>query len=127
MGRHEKPIDWDQVERRMEAGNSAKQIATYFRIHVDTFYERFKKEYGIGFPEKSDEFLQYGNSNIEYAQYVKAMSGNVQMLLWLGQIRCNQAIPQSKSHIPENDNDLKELTNSIREQSKKNASQSETN
>ena len=90
MARPLKDINWAEVEKRMEAGNSAKQIASACRIDEDTFYIRFKKEYGCGFQDYSGHYSQCGYGNVAFMQYMQAMKGNTNMLTllgkeWLGQ------------------------------------------
>jgi AraC-like DNA-binding protein len=90
MARPKKTIKWDEVEERMEAGCSAREIAQNFRISIDTFYDRFKEEYGSSFGDFSSDFAQCGKGNILHAQYRKALDGNTNMLVllgreWLGQ------------------------------------------
>lgn len=90
MARPEKEIKWEVVEKRMECGSSAKEIAGALRIDLDTFYGRFKKKYGKSFGDYSASFTECGRGNVRFTQYMKALSGNVNMLMilgkeWLGQ------------------------------------------
>jgi len=91
MARPLKEINWDIVEKRMEAGCTAKEIAASCRIDIDTLYDRFKKEYGRGFSDCSDEFYSIGDANIKFTQYVKALGGNIPMLMLLGRERLGQS------------------------------------
>lgn len=90
MARPPKTIDWDLVEKKMEAGCSAREIYGNLRISDDTFYARFKKEFGKSFSDYADELHSYGKGNIRYTQYLKAQEGNVPMLIWLGKIWLDQ-------------------------------------
>lgn len=90
MVRPRKEINWDVVERRMEAGNSATVIAQYHHIDIDTFYRRFKEEYGCSFGDYTVLYKECGKGNVAFMQYTKAMQGNANMLTllgreWLGQ------------------------------------------
>lgn len=96
MGRPLKEIDWERVEKMVEAGSSAKEICGYFYIDDSTFYNRFKQHHGVGFVEYKGKVCEAGPANIRLMQYMKAMNnkapGNIQMLLllgreWLGQGR----------------------------------------
>ncbi len=98
MGRQPKEIKWDTVIKRMEAGNNAKQIAFAHEIHLNTFYDRFKKEFGVNFCDYKDEALESGRANIAYVQYAKALSGNVQMLTLLGEEWNGQGTPKVKEN-----------------------------
>jgi hypothetical protein len=113
MARPPKIIDWDEVELRMQAGNSAREIATSCRICINTFYEKFKEEFQCSFQDYWDKSSQCGKANIEYEQYKKAMSGNVQMLLWLGQVKCGQKVSDTNAHTSPNDKPITELLNAM--------------
>jgi AraC-like DNA-binding protein len=103
MARPQKEINWDIVEKRMEAGNNAKTICQRFKIDTDTFYRRFKQKYGCSFGDYSAHFVQCGDDDIDYVQYMKAISGNVQMLIWLGRVRRGQKEAESEKEVPKND------------------------
>jgi hypothetical protein len=90
MGRHKIDIDWNLVEKRMEAGCTAGEIAACLRVSPDTFSDRFKDKYGVYFSDKSREFYSMGDANIRSVQYAKAMNGNIQMLFFLGKERLGQ-------------------------------------
>ena len=90
MARPLKPIDWNIVEKKMHAGCSGIEIAADFYIDRDTFYDRFKKEYGKSFSDYSAEFHCIGKGNIRFRQYSKAMEGNPQMLILLGKLWLDQ-------------------------------------
>jgi hypothetical protein len=102
MARPKKPINWDVVEKRMEAGNSAKEIAKHLRIDINTFYDRFKEEFECGFADFSDGISQCGNADIVFTQHMKALSGNVQMLMYLGKVKCGQKEPESTMTLAAN-------------------------
>ena len=92
MARPEKDIDWKLVEKKMEAGCTATEIAGGFHMHIETFSNRFEKQYGCYFTEYKAKFHSHdgGKGNIKFRQYAKAMEGNTQMLIhlgkhWLGQ------------------------------------------
>src|SRR5574338_992278 len=90
MARPPKPINWDMVEKRIEAGNNGIQIATDLRISKDTFYDRFKEEYGVSFSDYSSELYSAGTGNLQFTQYMKALAGNINMLIFLGKERLGQ-------------------------------------
>jgi hypothetical protein len=102
MARPKKDINWDLVEKRMEAGNSAREIAKHLRIDINTFYDRFKEEYGCGFSDFSDGIIECGKADIMFTQHMKALSGNVQMLVWLGKVKCGQKEPEITTNIASN-------------------------
>lgn len=84
MARPEKTINWDLVEEKMQAGCSAKEIYGELHISDETFYNRFKSEYGESFSDYLDKFHSVGKGNIRHMQYTKAKEGNIPMLIWLG-------------------------------------------
>lgn len=104
MGRPKKDINWELVEKRMEAGCSAKEIAGALHCNMDTFYDRFKEEYGSGFSDFYDKMYEGGNANLRFTQYMKALSGNTNMLTLLGRERLSQG--QFQETIPTNDDIL---------------------
>src|SRR6185295_12346286 len=96
MPRQKKPINWEIVKKRMEAGCKARDIAGSLDINIDTFYDRFKEEFGRGFSDISDDFYCVGDGNIRFTQYMKALSGNIPMLTLLGRERLSQGKDQEK-------------------------------
>lgn len=106
MARPPKEINWEIVEKRMEAGNKGKAIAQAFYVDLDTFYRRFKQHYGFSFGDSTLHFYECGNDNLQYTQYMKALSGNVNMLTWLGKIRLGQREPDMLSATPANQDDI---------------------
>lgn len=97
MSRPLKEINWDIVEKRMESGCSAKEIAAAHRIEINTFYDRFKRQYGRGFADYADNYVESGRGNIRFTQYMKALSGNVNLLLMLGK----EWLGQGKEEVKE--------------------------
>jgi AraC-like DNA-binding protein len=90
MARPKKEINWEIVEKRMEAGCSGIEIAATLRIEENTFYWRFKEQYGKSFQDYKGNLHSAGDSNIKFTQYMKALSGNVPMLTLLGRERLGQ-------------------------------------
>ncbi len=110
MARPPKLINWEVVEKRMECGNSAQTIADSFCIDINTFYRRFKEHYELGFADFIDRARSAGKSNIAYTQYMKALSGNPQMLMFLGR----NWLGQDKEEIKESpQQDLIELMHKL--------------
>ena len=95
MARPEKEIDWEKVRQRMEAGCSAKTIASKHNVDLSRFYEKFKKEFGCGFADYAGLYTECGKDDIEYIYHMKALSGNVSALNWLAQVKCGHKIPES--------------------------------
>lgn len=95
MARPKKEINWDIVEKRMEAGNTAKQIAKHLRIDIDTLYDRFKEEYKCSFSDYSVGMTECGEGDIVFTQHMKALQGNVTMLMYLGKVKYGQKEPET--------------------------------
>src|SRR5271169_4166452 len=98
MGRHQIPINWDIIEKKMEAGCTAREIAAGLHMDETTFGIRVKQKYGKLFTEKLADFHSYGKGSIRFTQYIKAISGNIPMLTllgreWLGQDGDKQSSP----------------------------------
>lgn len=98
MSRPEKPIDWARVDKLLMAGCEGVEIAPHFNMHVNTFYDRVAKHYGIGFTEYSCSKKKEGDSLLLEKQYDKAVEGDNTMLIWLGKQRMNQS-DKSKDEI----------------------------
>ncbi len=97
MARPKKEINWQIVEKRIEAGCNGVEIAAALRIDSDTFYIRFKQKYGKSFQDSSAHFYSAGDANLKFTQYMKALSGNNNMLLLLGRERLHQGKEQEKT------------------------------
>ncbi len=83
MGRTPKEINWDIVEKKIEAGCSAKEIYECV-VDSDTFYRRFKEHFGENFADYSARVKNVGPGNIRFTQHMKALAGNTNMLQLLG-------------------------------------------
>jgi hypothetical protein len=90
MARPQKAINWELVEKKMEAGCSAKEIAGSIPCDLDTFYLRFKEEFKANFSDYRDRCYEGGNANLRYVQYAKALGGSMPMLTILGRERLGQ-------------------------------------
>ncbi len=97
MARPKKEIKWEIVEKKMEAGCSAKEICGAFYIDTDTFYRRFKEEYGKRFEDYAASFRSTGLGNLRFRQYMKALEGNTQMLMFLGKVDLGQKEQQEQT------------------------------
>lgn len=96
MTKQKKEIDWNLVEKRMEAGCNGIEISAVLRVDPDTFYRRFEEQYGKRFADISDHFQKAGHSNVRAMQYIKAMNGNIPMLTLLGREWLGQGKDQEK-------------------------------
>lgn len=87
-------IDWEKADELMIAGCNGVQIAGYFGMHPETFYDRVKKEKKIGFTQYLQQKQSKGEALIVAQQYAKALgltdSGDNTLLIWLGKTRLEQ-------------------------------------
>lgn len=105
MPRPEKPIDWDLVDKLLEANCHGTEIAPYFNMHPETFYDRVLKYYGIGFTEFSCLKKAHGDAKLKIAQFEKALDKDNAMMIWLGKQRLDQREPETvkeKFEVTEN-------------------------
>lgn len=103
MSRPEIPVDWEQVERLMEAGCMGTEVAAYFGMHPETFYGRVEKKYKLGFTEFMSIKRQKGDSILKAVQFKKAAKGDNTMLVWLGKTRLKQREVDSSTEMPPQD------------------------
>jgi AraC-like DNA-binding protein len=99
MARPEKPIDWELVDRFLEAGCNQKQICSSIGISEDTLQRRFKDKYGVAYSVYAVQKAQYGEALLLEAQMRKALEGNTQMLIWLGRNRLKQTDAPTEANI----------------------------
>lgn len=89
-GRPAKEIDWDKVDRLLEAGCLGTEIAANIGISVSAFYARTEQDKGMNFSQYLQLKRSKGDSLLRVKQFKKAMDGDNVMLLWLGKNRLNQ-------------------------------------
>jgi hypothetical protein len=87
MARPLKEINWDLVDKYIEVGCNGVEISKKLTVDSDTFYSRFKKEYGKSFSDYSAKFSSGGNADIRLMLHAKAVKGNVTALIFLA--KCN--------------------------------------
>jgi len=88
--RPEIPIDWNIVDRWLEADCTGTQVAGMLGIHADTLYNRVQKDKGVTFTVYSNEKKAKGDAQLKVKQYSEAMGGDRGMLIWLGKNRLGQ-------------------------------------
>jgi hypothetical protein len=91
MTRPEIPIDWNRVDELLESGCLGTEIAAYFGMHPNTFYERVSHKFNISFSEYSSKKKSKGDALIREGQFKKAIKKlDNTMLIWLGKQRLGQ-------------------------------------
>jgi len=97
MPRQKREINWEIVEKRMESGCSGIEIAGALRIDSDTFYRRYRQQYKKRFADNTASLYSAGDGNLKFTQYMKALSGNTNMLTLLGRERLGQGKDEVKT------------------------------
>lgn len=97
-----KEVNWELVERMIEAQCTLGEIAGTLNIHIDTMADKVKAQYGITFTELTQRKAMSGLGILKLAQYQKALNnsakGNVQMLIYLGKVLLGQKEKDEKLH-----------------------------
>ena len=78
------PINWDEVDKFLQAGCSGAQVASAIGVSADTLYRRCQKERGASFSAVLQEKRAKGEAYIRLKQFSVAMKGDRGMLIWLG-------------------------------------------
>ena len=105
----EKYIDWNLVNKLLEAGCTGTEIAPHFGIHYETLYDRAYKDFGIMWTEYAQRLRQKGDSSLRAVQYAKALKGDNMMLIWLGKNRLGQRDGEDKNKDSPHHEELKQL------------------
>jgi hypothetical protein len=89
-GRPAFDIDWDELDRWLEAWCDGTVIAEQFGIHEDTLYIAVREKYGVTFSEYKQKKRLSGNDKLRRVQHDQALDGDNAMLIWLGKNRLDQ-------------------------------------
>ncbi len=110
MARPLKEINWDVVDKLIEAGCNGLEIAAKFRIDADTFYNRFKKEYCFSFQDYSGKAQDCGKADIKSMLHAKALNnsapGNTTLLIFLARCRLGMKEPEIAQLVAANQDDI---------------------
>ena len=94
IGRPQKKIDWELVDKLLMKGCSGVEVAGRLGIHPTTLYEKCVTDNGQSFCEYSTHHYAKGTATIKEHQYDKALglteAGDNTLLIWLGKTRCGQ-------------------------------------
>ena len=91
MARPKADIDWNKVDRLLEAGCPGTEVAATLGIHEDTLYRACERENKQGFAAYSAIKRASGDRLLRVKQFEVAMAGDKTMLVWLGKQRLGQA------------------------------------
>lgn len=90
MGRPEKELDWDRLDKLSQLPLRAEDIAWVLGVSTDTISRRLKEQEGITFAEYLDQKRATLRMNLLAKQFEVAMKGNVALLIWLGKQHLDQ-------------------------------------
>jgi hypothetical protein len=90
VGRHKIVVDWDVVNKYLQAGCMGTEVAAVIGCGPDTLYRRCQEEHGINFEAYRQSQLAYGDSLLKDKQFKIALEGDKVMLIWLGKQRLGQ-------------------------------------
>src|ERR1700692_4110017 len=109
-GRPLKDINWEVVEKLIECDCSGPEIAGKFRIKDDTFYRRFKEEYGCDFGGYRGIARESGIADIKEMLQAKAVNnsapGNATLLMFLARCRVGMKEPEVAQLVAANQDDI---------------------
>ena len=91
MGRPTKNIDQKEFEKLCSFFCTKREIASFFEVSEDTIERWCKKTYKQTFAVTYDQKSDGGRISIRRAQFQKALSGNIALLIWLGKQYLGQA------------------------------------
>jgi hypothetical protein len=84
MGRHRIIVDWEKVDKYLQAQCDGVSVASILGISADTLYLRCVEEKEMTFTAYSAKKKAEGVQLLKAKQFQTAMSGNVTMQIWLG-------------------------------------------
>jgi hypothetical protein len=91
MARPKIKIDWEKAKHLAIAGCNGVQIAAFFGMHNETFYDRCVQENGIGFTDWLQQNRSKGDAMLIAKQFEVAYQDKERgMLIWLGKQRLGQ-------------------------------------
>lgn len=97
MGRNKINIDWNKVDRMLEAGCDGTEVAATLGINEETLYRACERENKVGFVDYKATKRASGDRLLRVKQFEIAMTGDKAMLIWLGKQRLGQAEKQEHS------------------------------
>jgi len=91
MARPKAVIDWNKVDKYLQAQCDGVGIAGLLGIDVQTLYRRCNEDNKVGFAEYSAIKKAEGVELLKAKQYQVAMEGDKTMLVWLGKQYAGQS------------------------------------
>ena len=81
-GRPKANIDWEFVDRALEAHCSGAEVAGRLGLHKTTLYNAVEREKGITFSQYAERKKDSGKSLLKMAIFKNAMDGNTSAQVW---------------------------------------------
>ena len=100
-GRPKIDINWNQIDKYLEAGCSGNQVAAKFGISYKTLERRFKERELEGFVHFGDYIASKrssGDADLLMTQHKEALAGCKTMLVWKGKSRLKQIETKEVKH-----------------------------
>ncbi len=94
MGRPKAIIDWEKVNRYLQAQCDGASIASLMGIHPDTLYNAAERKFKMTFSAYSAQKKSEGKELLRAKQFSVAMEGDKTMLVWLGKQYLGQSDKQ---------------------------------
>lgn len=91
MARPKIKIDWEKVDKYLQAQCEGTGIAGVLGIHPDTLYKACEKKYKMCFSAYAAIKKSEGKELLRAKQFSVAMAGDKTMLVWLGKQYLNQS------------------------------------
>ena len=116
MARPKRDINWDLIEKMIESGCPAKEIAGKCDLSMPYFYVVFEQHFEENYDSFRSKRDQAGCASLRLTQYAKAINGNIEMLKLLGRERLGQGL--EKAPPPPNDEKVTEIIDNMKLQNK---------
>ena len=113
MARPQKEINWDIVESYIQSGcKSGAALARKFDIQNDTFYRKFRDQYGCSFQDYHVASHEAGDEDIRRMLHAKALNnkapGNSTLLMFLARCRLGMKEPETVHLLAANQTQIDE-------------------
>lgn len=90
-GRKKIILDWEKVDKMLEAGLNGVEVSEMLGISFDTLSNRVKEDKKTDFSEYSRLKRSKGDGRLKLSQFNIAMNGSEKMNIWLGKQRLGQS------------------------------------
>lgn len=113
-GRPKANIDWQNVEKMIEAGCTTEGIAATIGVQRDTLYKRCQTDNKVDFSTFCRQKKAQGDEKLRMKQFQTALDGNVTMQIWLGKQRLGQRDKVEQDLNPRDDDTIQRQVAAIK-------------